>query len=135
MTLEAQIKKHEIQNWMQFCKQKINKIEKVWNRKLEDDRSDSDEDDSDDKMATGSGADEDSGFTHEDLLDRMLTKGQQRVESRSHVDYSRRDEDYNSLQEAAEEARQQAAKDDSTIQAQEHPEYHHNNYWRVDSDH
>lgn len=131
VTVETVIKKHELQNWMVFCKQRINKIEKVWNRKLEDDRSDSDDDDSDDKMATGSGVEDDSSLTHDDFLDRLLSKGQSRVESRSHVDFSKRDDDYESLQQAAEEARQ-GAKDDSEI---EHPGFHNNNYWRMDSEH
>jgi hypothetical protein len=90
---------------MVFCKQKINKIEKVWNRKLEDDRSDSSDEDSDDRMATGSGVEDDSSL-NADSLDRLLNIGKQRFESRSHVNYSRRDEDYQSLQEAAEDARQ-----------------------------
>lgn len=131
INVDTIIKKHELKNWMVFCKQKINKIEKVWNRKLEDDRSDSSDEDSDDRMATGSGVEDDSSL-NADSLDRLLNIGKQRFESRSHVNYSRRDEDYQSLQEAAEDARQQGAKDDSKI---EDPGFHNNNYWRVDSEH
>lgn len=72
--VETVIKKHELKNWMVFCKQKINKIEKVWNRKLEDDRSNSSDEDSDDRMATGSGVEDDSSL-NADSLDRLLNIG------------------------------------------------------------
>lgn len=77
-------------NWVLFCKNKIDKIEKVWNRKLEDDRSDSEEDsatEEDNEISV------DSQFTQEEFLDRLLTKGQNRVESRSNVDYNDRSGD------------------------------------------
>lgn len=32
------IKRREIEKWQKFCKAKIERIEKVWNRKLEDPR-------------------------------------------------------------------------------------------------
>lgn len=35
---EAAVARHaEMSNWFKFCKEKVEKIEKVWNRKLEDD--------------------------------------------------------------------------------------------------
>ena len=36
MTPEMAVKREEMENWQNFCKSKIDKIEKVWNRKLED---------------------------------------------------------------------------------------------------
>ena len=36
-------KQYEIGNWMRFCKEKIEKIEKTWNRKLEDSADDDDD--------------------------------------------------------------------------------------------
>ena len=36
------VKRREMKKWLRFCKSKIEKIEKVWNRKLEDARDDSD---------------------------------------------------------------------------------------------
>lgn len=44
------LKRMEMQDWFKFCKEKVDKIEKVWNKKLEDDSIDgqgSDEDRSD----------------------------------------------------------------------------------------
>ena len=38
-TMEA--KRKEIRHWFKFCKEKVEKIEKVWNRKLEQDQEDS----------------------------------------------------------------------------------------------
>ena len=57
---------------MKFCKEKIEKIEKVWNRKLEDGDDEDDEHD-----ATGnqdrSDDDENSGFTPpDDIISHML---------------------------------------------------------------
>jgi hypothetical protein len=40
----AMDKMQEKRDWMTFCEKKINKIEKLWNRKLEKDHSDSEED-------------------------------------------------------------------------------------------
>lgn len=33
---DAVAKRHEMSTWFKFCKQKVDKIEKVWNKKLED---------------------------------------------------------------------------------------------------
>ena len=32
----AALKRMEMSNWFKFCKEKVDKIEKVWNKKLED---------------------------------------------------------------------------------------------------
>ena len=32
----AAMKRMEMSNWFKFCKEKVDKIEKVWNKKLED---------------------------------------------------------------------------------------------------
>ena len=35
----------EMNNWFKFCKEKVDKIEKVWNKKLEDDSVDTNDED------------------------------------------------------------------------------------------
>jgi len=45
LTPEQRAKRQETGEWIRFCKEKINKIEKIWNRKLEE--SSTGEDDSD----------------------------------------------------------------------------------------
>jgi hypothetical protein len=47
LTEEQRTKRQETGEWIRFCKEKINKIEKVWNRKLEE-SSTGDDNDSDD---------------------------------------------------------------------------------------
>ena len=85
-------KRRDMLKWMDFCKHKIDKIEKVWNRKLEDDRPASEEDE-----ATEEAIDTDNQFSHEDFLDRVLSKGQQRAESRSEVGLGEQSRGFDSL--------------------------------------
>ena len=58
--------------WMKFCKEKIEKIEKVWNRKLEDG---DDEEEEQDALGTQNHSDDDgdSGFNPpDDIISHML---------------------------------------------------------------
>jgi hypothetical protein len=36
LNIEQITKREEMDNWLKFCKAKIDKIEKVWNKKLEE---------------------------------------------------------------------------------------------------
>lgn len=55
--------------WMKFCKEKIEKIEKVWNRKLED--GDDEEEEAGEKDRSDD--DDDNGFSNsDDLISNML---------------------------------------------------------------
>ena len=53
MPIEIKVKRQEMNEWNKFCKEKISKIEKVWNRKLED--SSTGEDGSSDEDGEGDG--------------------------------------------------------------------------------
>lgn len=44
LTKEQQVKKRDLHNWMTFCKNRIFKVEKIWNLKLEDGHESSEED-------------------------------------------------------------------------------------------
>lgn len=52
---EIKQRRLEMNNWVKFCKQKIEKIEKVWNKKLEDSTNDEDSEEN----ATGGAASND----------------------------------------------------------------------------
>lgn len=62
--------------WLRFCKNKIEKIEKIWNRKLEDARDDDEnasDEASDDSHDDGPSTDDPFGlFKHNDALSRSM---------------------------------------------------------------
>jgi hypothetical protein len=64
MTEEQRVKHNETNEWMRFCKEKIVKIEKLWNRKLEESTSDGDASDN-------SGSGKDDNPDHEDEDDNL----------------------------------------------------------------
>ena len=125
---------------MKFCKEKIEKIEKVWNRKLEDGDDEDDEHD-----ATGnqdrSDDDEDSGFTPpDDIISHMLKNiGNRNPNPRlnkSNVEPNRnRDKVSEELAQAKESigAAQVSKDDNDLINAQAaQKEFNAFAYWKVD---
>ena len=46
-SIEVKVQRQEMFEWVKFCKEKINKIEKLWNRKLEDSSTGDDDGSSD----------------------------------------------------------------------------------------
>jgi hypothetical protein len=79
--------------WVKFCKTKVEKIEKVWNRKLEESTEDVISDDGD-KREDGSDDEGDNALSHEDLVSKMLENIGQRnrnMLSRSHVELRKGD--------------------------------------------
>jgi hypothetical protein len=66
VTTEMRAQKEEMGKWVKFCKSKIDKIEKVWNRKLEESST------GDDDSAQGSQNSDDNDLSHEDTIGRLL---------------------------------------------------------------
>ena len=60
--------------WVQFCKEKINKIEKLWNRKLEDSSTGDDDGSSDQEGSNKSKEEDDDNLSHEETISRILDK-------------------------------------------------------------
>lgn len=80
---------------MKFCKSKVEKIEKVWNRKLEDSTDDVVSDD-EGKNDGGSDDEDNSKLSHEDLVSKMLENIGNRnrnMLSRSHVELRKGDKE------------------------------------------
>ena len=65
MTEEQRVKHNETNEWMRFCKEKIVKIEKLWNRKLEESTSDGDGDSGSGKSDNHEDENEDDNLSHE----------------------------------------------------------------------
>lgn len=67
------VKRQETGEWMRFCKEKIDKIEKIWKRKLEESSTgddDSDGQSGDNKSQEG----EDDNLSHEDTVNMILSQ-------------------------------------------------------------
>ena len=79
---EKLLRRDEIGQWQHFCKTKINKIEKVWNRKLDEDYSD------DERDITGR-SDEDEDQSHEDTINALLERSDFHRLSRSQAETRR----------------------------------------------
>jgi len=120
--------------WVKFCKTKVEKIEKVWNRKLEESTEDVISDDGD-KREDGSDDEGDNALSHEDLVSKMLENIGQRnrnMLSRSHVELRKGDKESSAMADAVAEslAATKDSKDDSDLKDKE---FANNNYWRVDT--
>lgn len=73
LTAEQRAKRQETGEWIRFCKEKITKIEKIWNRKLEE--SSTGEDDSDDQSGQAdnkSQEEEDDNLSQEETIAIIL---------------------------------------------------------------
>ena len=70
MTEEQRAKHRETSEWMRFCKEKIVKIEKVWNRKLEESSTGAEDTDSDNPPPGINGEEEndEDNQSHEDVI-------------------------------------------------------------------
>ena len=115
--------------WVKFCKTKVDKIEKVWKRKLEESTDDvvSEENDK-----AGSDEYDDNLNSHEDLVSKMLENIGNRnrnMLSRSHVEHRKGDKESSALAEVVAENLAATSKDDSDLKDKE---FANNNYWRVD---
>ena len=120
--------------WVKFCKTKVEKIEKVWNRKLEESTEDVISDDGD-KREDGSDDEGDNALSHEDLVSKMLENIGQRnrnMLSRSHVELRKGDKESSAMADAVAEslAATKDSKDDSDLKDKE---FANNNYWRVET--
>lgn len=129
------MRRDEIAQWLNFCTNKIDKIEKVWNKKLDETNSDDslnakdDDDNLDDK---DSNDDDDDMSSHEKTINALLERSDFHRLSRSHCEKRSGDQVMADLQ-AAKDSLKPLSKDDSDAQndlgAQE--DFAHNNYWRA----
>lgn len=111
-------------NWMVFCKKRIDKVEEVWNRKLEQDREPSEEDSATDE------AEDNYSELSEDRFSDILQKGKQRIESRSHIVQQRRDDEFTGL------SIEKPVKDDTDLpREEENKEFMANSFWKLESEH
>lgn len=119
--------KEDKAKWLGFCKSKIDKIEKVWNRKLEDPR----EDDESVEVPSLDYQSDDAEGSKDDTLERLLRDSESIADrlSRSHVEARKPNEMSDDLQ-AAFDGLKPSAKDDSDLKM-ETPEYGQHNYWKL----
>jgi hypothetical protein len=137
---QAQIEKHQKTNeWVKFCKTKVEKIEKVWNRKLEDSTDDAVSDE-ESKPEQGSDDEDNSRLSHEDLVSKMLENIGNRnrnMLSRSHVELRKGDKESLAMAEivASNLAADRESKDDTDNAEADlkDKEFANNNYWRLES--
>ena len=132
MTPEMAAKREEMENWQNFCKSKIDKIEKVWNRKLEDTAESEDE-----NQGKMSEKDDDDSLSNEDTINALLERFDKNRLSRSHVETRKADQTAQDLQAATESLKPQA-KDSNDIEVGQNnnelgasEEYANNNFWRA----
>jgi hypothetical protein len=92
MADEVRHRRQEMGTWVKFCKQKIEKIEKVWNKKLEDTSTgDDSDDDATDKQAAEH-SDED--IEENERLDKLIQNMRgDRVLSRSNIEHIRKNDE------------------------------------------
>lgn len=147
MTEEQRTKRQETGEWIRFCKEKINKIEKVWNRKLEE-SSTGDDNDSDDQSGQAdnkSQEEEDDNLSHEETISRILEQnvggrfGGNNL-SRSNVERIKANSVTQDLM-AAKESLSAKPKDDSDIVVSKDVfelgskvDFATNNFWRNDAE-
>jgi hypothetical protein len=91
MADEVRHKRKEMGVWVIFCKQKIEKIEKVWNKKLEDTSTGDDSDEeATDKPAVESSDDD---LEEDEKLDRLLKNVPSDRLSRSNIEHKRKNDE------------------------------------------
>jgi hypothetical protein len=92
MADEVRHRRQEMGTWVKFCKQKIEKIEKVWNKKLEDTSTGDDSDDDATDKPAAEHSDED--IEENDRLDKLLQNMRgDRVLSRSNIEHIRKNDE------------------------------------------
>lgn len=127
--------------WQRFCKNKIEKIEKVWNRKLDERHKDSDdeggsndkdEDDDHDEFEANMRRIDEQEKNISDILANIPNRRREnvmRAQSVSFIEKSEPDKDLtDTVQAALAEVR---AKDDSDIKKREEDKFNQNQYWKV----
>lgn len=126
-------RREELGIWIKFCKTKIEKIEKVWNKKLEDPTHD----DSEEGTAGAHSEDDEEEISFEQNIDRMFSGNQKRGNHlhRSEVSHQKRNDVTDDLNRAIESLKPLAKDDNSLIAAKvedlaEVKEFAQNNYWR-----
>lgn len=87
-TEESKSRRQEIATWVKFCKLKINKIERVWNKKLEDPSNDGEDSEEEPEQAEEPSDDD---LSNEENLHQLLDNFDNHRLSRSHVDTRRND--------------------------------------------
>lgn len=126
-TKELVEKRQEMELWQLFCKHKIDKIEKVWNRKLEDTSA------SDEQGKSSEKAEDDD--SQDDNINALLARFDKNRLSRSHVEHRKPDQTAQDLQ-AATESLKPTAKDTNDVESNINElgakeEYAANNFWRA----
>jgi hypothetical protein len=124
-TTKSMAKRKDMARWLKFCKNKIEKIEKVWSRKLEDPRDpDSDSDES-------ANAVQEPEYEEDDLFaDFAMPRD---FLSKSQSMYMKRDDDMTSDVAAGLAEMGHFSKDDSDAMVKD---YGHNVYWtKLESEH
>lgn len=74
MTKEQRDRHSQTQKWVTFCRNKVDKIERTWNRKLEDPSDDEVSKKSEDKNLSDDGDDPNGQIDIQRLLDKIAAK-------------------------------------------------------------
>jgi hypothetical protein len=122
--------------WVQFCKTKVEKIEKVWNRKLEESTDDAISDDGEKQEANSDDEEGDNALSHEDLVSKMLEnigERNRKILSRSQVDTRKNDPESSAMADMVAEsiAALRESRDDTEFL--KNKEFSHHTYWRLDN--
>ena len=130
-------KRDEMANWFKFCKEKIEKIEKVWNRKLDERHRSEDDDDLNDKDDYNLEQDFDTNDVDktekrlEQMLANITNRRRENVSSVKGGSFVAQSVPVPELQQAVIDAEAAAAaksKDDSTIKQRT---FDQNQYWKM----
>lgn len=141
MTKEQREKHEQTQKWVTFCRNKVEKIERTWNRKLEepDDDPDASKNSKDERDDASDDGDDNGQLDIQKLLDKIANKRTPARENVAHISRSqseifKRDDESNEMKEDADKqlAEQKESKDDSNVTT-ENKEFMNHNYWRVES--
>jgi len=120
---KMRVKRREMKKWLKFCKSKIEKIEKVWNRKLEDAREESDS--ASEPSAHDTLSDEPSddpfGFAPRGFMSRSMI-------------IQKDDPISKELQEVVD-SMMPASKDDTHVAQTHVKEFNQHEYWHMPSEH
>lgn len=87
MNIEQITRREEMNNWMKFCKAKIDKIEKVWNKKLEETTAG---ENSEENEPAPNGDDDD--LSNEETINQLLERFDSHRLSRSQVEHRKQDQ-------------------------------------------
>ena len=144
MTEEQLAKHQEKAEWLQFCRNKISKIEKIWNRKLEESSTgDDDSDDNSDKRGERPEDEEDDdNLSHEELINKMLNnvggRNPREKLGKSAIGSQKRDPIKDDLSAVKESLAALSKDSNDLVQSNKAdvgdlgstPEFAGNNYWR-----